>query len=202
MEAKWNYGEEKCVMRNFVTCVLHHIQLGWKQSRRVRWVGHEAGTRKLRNVYTNSARRPQEKISFCRHRSNIKMDPTQVGCRLDSFFNSVWGIEFFLVNVIINLQTLYNAGIFWLAVWLLTSKDSVPRCRLANDWVNKKIYGILDCLLWCNFCPLFNNQLQFINFFSRALQANLLTLAMKDGFICLFLVIVFQQIYGLQWNLL
>jgi len=52
------------------------------------------------------------------------------------------------------------------------------------------------------FCPFVNNQLQFINIFSISLQSNFLTLAMKDGFICVFLVIVFQQIYRLQWNLL
>jgi len=48
------------------------------------------------------------------------------------------------------------------------------------------------------FCPFVNNQFQFINIFSRVLQSNYLTLAMKDGFICVFLVIVFQQIYRLQ----
>jgi len=48
------------------------------------------------------------------------------------------------------------------------------------------------------FCPFVNNQLQFINIFSISLQSNFLTLAMKDGFICVFLVIVFQQIYRLQ----
>ena len=70
-------------------------------------------------MYTNFARRPQEKRSFCRHRSNIKMDPTQVGCRLDSFFNSVWRMVFFLVNVIINLETLYKAGNFFISCMII-----------------------------------------------------------------------------------
>lgn len=55
-------------------------------------------------------------------------------------------------------------------------------------------------IAYCNsfFCHVVNNQLQFINIFSRALLSNFCTLAMKDGFICVFLVIVFQQIYRLQ----
>jgi len=70
-------------------------------------------------VYTNFARRPHEKRSFCRLRSNIKMDPTQVGCRLHSFFNSVWGMVFFLVNAIVNLQNLYKAGNFFISCMII-----------------------------------------------------------------------------------
>lgn len=47
------------------------------------------------------------------------MDPTQVGCRLHSFFNSVWGMVFFLVNAIVNLQNLYKAGNFFISCMII-----------------------------------------------------------------------------------
>jgi hypothetical protein len=129
-------------------------EMGWT------WSRHRKAEKCLRRL--------REKRSLCRHRGNIKMGPTQVGCRFDSC-SSVWGPVLFLANVIINLHTPYKAGIFWLAVWLLTSKDSAPKCRLANNWVKKRIMKYWIAYYDSFFCAFVNNQLHFITHFQQSI---------------------------------
>jgi hypothetical protein len=59
---KWREAGEDYIMRNFITCTLHQILLGWSsQGGQNRWVRYVARLVKMRNAYKTVIRSPKRK---------------------------------------------------------------------------------------------------------------------------------------------
>jgi hypothetical protein len=109
---KWWEAVENCIMRSFITCMLHEILLYiiMMVKSRMIWVGHVVHMVLIMNAYKILVRKPEGKRPFRRHRcrweDNIKMDLRKMACEdLDWIHlfhcrNQLWG----LVNIVMNLS--------------------------------------------------------------------------------------------------
>jgi len=80
---KWWKAGESYIMRNFVTCTLHHIFFLMIKSRRMRWAGHVPHMGKMTNSYKIliGKTRREEPLGRPKHRweNNIRMDIREIG---------------------------------------------------------------------------------------------------------------------------
>jgi len=78
---KWREPGEDRIMRSFITST-HYLIVRVTKVRRMRWVGHVARMREMRNIYNVLVRKPERKRPLGRHRrrqeDNIKMDPREI----------------------------------------------------------------------------------------------------------------------------
>jgi hypothetical protein len=104
---KWQEVGEDCIMKSFITSMLHGILF---KSRRVRWMGHVGHVGEMINAYNILVGKPKGKrpLRRPRHRweDNIRMDLREIGLEgvdwihLAQDRNQWWA----LVNMVMSLQ--------------------------------------------------------------------------------------------------
>jgi hypothetical protein len=65
---KWQEVGEGCIMRSFITCMLHQILLEVIKSRKMRWAGYVGCMGDMRNAYNILVGKPQGKRPLGRPR--------------------------------------------------------------------------------------------------------------------------------------